>query len=414
MDWASLTEKLRRMGVQVGVEKPLDSGPARHIPIDKVVPGRDLANAFGNVFSLLHDYPKEHLHGQQSLCPSLSLIQIAKWANSVSFENPNLEEFVFLDTETTGLSGGTGAMAFMVGVGRFKNKSFVLEQFFLRSPAEEAALLAGLTAFCDSMAAVVTYNGKSFDIPLLNNRFILQGLNSPFVNLPHVDLLHLSRRVWKTRLEQCNLGNVEKRVLGLERSEQEVPGYLVPEIYTQYLRDGNAEALKGVFYHNEIDVLSLAALFSLLADALADPSDPPIKDYQDVTALGRVLEQIGDVENAMSLYQRSAAHPDSGGVYIEPLLLQAHYYKRVKAYEKAVPLWQIAAEANSLEALEELSKYFEHFEKQPGTALIFTEQALTVIGSEPLDHRMQVWKKQFLQRQSRLIRKKQHQSPLED
>ena len=404
MDFESLSEKLRRMGVQIGVQKPLETPRQARKPIETVVPGREYQTNFGSLFSLGHSYPQNYLHGRQPVLPQHPIYGLARWSRVPELEQKNLDQFIFLDTETTGLSGGTGTMAFMVGVARFRGESLAMEQFFLRSPAEEAALLAGLEEFCDGMAAVVTYNGKSFDIPILNTRYILQGFTSPFEDLPHLDLLHLTRRIWRARLEQCNLGNIEQQILQLQRDGDEVPGYLVPEYYAQYLRDGNAEPLRGIFYHNEQDVLSLAALFALFTDMLEAPTAWETSSSQDLTALGRLLEHMGEVDGAVSLYQKGAQTAESARTKLEPLLAQAKLHKRHGEYNRALPLWEQAAADGSLEALEELAKYHEHSTRQLEKALAYTNQALRLLETNPDSD---VFIRDFLHRQKRLAAKLQ-------
>lgn len=404
MDFESLSEKLRRMGVQIGGQKPLETPRQVRKPIETVVPGREYQTNFGSLFSLGHSYPQNYLHGRQTVFPQHPIYGLARWSRVPELEQKNLDQFIFLDTETTGLSGGTGTMAFMVGVARFRGESLAMEQFFLRSPAEEAALLAGLEEFCDGMAAVVTYNGKSFDIPILNTRYILQGFTSPFEDLPHLDLLHLTRRIWRARLEQCNLGNIEQQILQLQRDGDEVPGYLVPEYYAQYLRDGNAEPLRGIFYHNEQDVLSLAALFALFTDMLEAPTAWETPSSQDLTSLGRLLEHMGEVDGALSLYQKGAQAAESARTKLEPLLAQAKLHKRHGEYSRALPLWELAAADGSLEALEELAKYHEHSTRQLEKALAYTNQALRLLETNP---DLDVFVRDFLHRQKRLAAKLQ-------
>jgi uncharacterized protein YprB with RNaseH-like and TPR domain len=404
MDFESLSEKLRRMGVQIGVQKPLETSRQARKPIETVVPGREYQTNFGSLFSLGHSYSQDYLHGRQPVLPQHSIYGLARWSRVPELEQKNLDQFIFLDTETTGLSGGTGTMVFMVGVARFRGESLAMEQFFLRSPAEEAALLAGLEEFCDGMAAVVTYNGKAFDIPILNTRYILQGFTSPFEDLPHLDLLHLTRRIWRARLEQCNLANIERQILQLQRDGDEVPGYLVPEYYAQYLRDGNAEPLRGIFYHNEQDVLSLAALFALFADMLEAPTAWETSSSQDLTALGRLLEHMGEVDGAVSLYQKGAQAAESARTKLEPLLRQAKLHKRHGEYNRALPLWEQAAADGSLEALEELAKYYEHSTRQLEKALVYTNQALRLLETNPDSI---VFFRDFLHRQKRLAAKLQ-------
>ncbi|HAE86289.1 MAG TPA: hypothetical protein DCG78_07310, partial [Anaerolineaceae bacterium] len=246
------------------------------------------------------------------------------------------------------------------------------------------------------------------DIPILNTRYILQDFTSPFEDLPHLDLLHLTRRIWRARLEQCNLSNIEQQILQLQRDGDEVPGYLVPEYYAQYLRDGNAEPLRGIFYHNEQDVLSLAALFALFADILHDPSAWENGSSQDLTALGRLLECMGEIDGAVNLYQRGARAADSPAKKLEPLLAQAKLHKRHRKFDWAVPLWEQAAAEGSLEAMEELAKYYEHRARQLEKALDYTNQALRLLETIP-DSALRT--QAFLYRQQRLMAKLQrHQA----
>jgi len=147
MDFESLSEKLRRMGVQIGLPKPLEPPKQTRRPIETVVPGREYSTNFGSLFALGHTYPPDYLHGQQSVLPRHPIDGLAHWSRTLELQEKSLDQFIFLDTETTGLSGGTGTMAFMVGVARFQGDQLAMEQFFLRSPTEEAALLAGLERF---------------------------------------------------------------------------------------------------------------------------------------------------------------------------------------------------------------------------------------------------------------------------
>lgn len=383
MDWQSLTDKLKRMGVQVGVEKPLIKPVGKLKDISELLPGHEINTIYGSLFSSRHKYARTYQHGTQPIVPNLDLYKIAVWAKSEAPEAVQLENLIFLDTETTGLSGGTGTLAFMVGAARFIEDELVLEQFFLRNPAEESAMVAALAEFCSGMQGVVTYNGKSFDIPILNTRFILQGMRSPFAGLPHYDLLHLTRKVWRARLEQCRLGDIEHQILGLQRDDNEIPGYLVPEFYNQYLRDGNAEPLVGVFYHNEVDVVSLAALFAYFCDLLGDPTSWQSNEIKDLTSVGRLIEAMGDSALAESIYDRGYETESPREHRLELLLRKAMLHKRNAQFDQAVRLWEEASEYGSLEALLELAKFHEHINKQPELALEVSTKAISfILGSE--------------------------------
>ncbi len=401
-DWGDLTERLKRMGVKLGSDREPISKASRKIPIDRVVHGRFLKTPSGPVFSSDHTYPAEFRQGKAQIKPINSISRLARWAKMEPFELTDYENFVFIDTETTGLSGGTGTMAFMVGAARFINGALELEQFFLQNPAEEQALLTALSNFCGEMKAVVSYNGKAFDLPILNTRYVLNALSSPFDGLPHFDLLPITRRVWKARLDQCNLGNVEHHILGLDRDLNEVPGYLVPEIYMDYLHSGDASPLEGIFRHNENDVVSLAALFTTINDLLEDPLTQSEAYASDHISIGRLMGSLGDEEMAIKLYESGKSLGGDSSAQSNALLRLADIHKRRGNWNLAVPLWEEAASMNSLDALIELAKYYEHRVKAYDLALEKTLKAFALNLGITEAAQPKLLRKELLKRKSRL------------
>jgi len=383
-DWNNLSERLKRLGVQLGISQPSVEKSGRVARLEELVPGRNLKTIFGEIFSLNHAYPEDRQHGHLPLKPLTSYDWLAHWAKAPA--TPALESLIFLDTETTGLSGGTGTMPFMIGAGRFIENQFVVEQFFVRNPAEETAQLAALSEFVEGVEGIVTYNGKSFDLPIINTRYIMQRLSNPFTTATHFDLLPFTRRIWKSRLGQCNLGNIETQVLGFHREQADIPGYLVPDFYREYLFTGDATHMPGIFYHNEIDVLSLSALFSWLAAILEDPSDDRFTDPGDLISVGRVLEILEREQMADQVYasDRLQQLPDTDRQ--KSLLLRARLQKRKGNLEEASILWQKAASAGSLEALIELAKYYEHQSREFEKAMRCTDQAISICEDISLNH----------------------------
>lgn len=373
-DWNNLSDRLKRLGVQLGISQPLQPRTGKAQPLEELVPGRNLSTIFGEVFSLNHTYPEDRPHGHLPLKPLTDHHWLAQWAKAPV--TPDLKSLVFLDTETTGLSGGTGTMPFMIGAGRFVENQFVVEQFFVRNPAEETAQLAALSEFVECVEGIVTYNGKAFDLPIINTRYIMQRLTNPFTAATHFDLLPFTRRIWKSRLGQCNLGNIEKHVLGFEREQEDIPGYLVPDFYRDYLFTGDATHMPGIFYHNEIDVLSLSALFSWLAAILEDPSDDRFTDPGDLLSVGRVLEILEREHLAEEVYASDRLQQFSETDRQKSLMLRARLQKRKGNLEAASILWQEAASAGSLDALIELAMYYEHHLCDYDSALRYTIQAL--------------------------------------
>jgi uncharacterized protein YprB with RNaseH-like and TPR domain len=401
-DWGDLGEKLKRLGVKFGSERESISKPKRKIPVDRVVSGRFLDTPLGAVFSSDHIYPADYQQGKAKIKPGKTISRLAKWAKLKAINLDDYDDFVFIDTETTGLSGGTGTMAFMVGVAIFVEGKLVLEQFFLQNPAEEGALLTALNSFCGEMKAIVSYNGKAFDIPILNTRFVLNGMSSPFEELPHFDLLPITRRVWKARLAQCNLGNIEHHILGLDRDPDEVPGFMVPEIYMDYLHSGDATPLEGIFKHNENDVVSLAALFSTLNDLLEDPFGQSQAYASDHVSIGRLMGSLGDEEMAIKLYESGNALGGDTSAQSMALLRLADIHKRRSSWDSAKPLWEEAASIGSIAALIELAKYYEHQQKVYSLALDWTQQALALSLSTPEASQAKHLRTELLRRKKRL------------
>lgn len=406
-DWEALSKQLKALGVELGKEKHFDKPGVNKHPIESVVSGRYWHVIYGDIFCHEEFYDHRHLHGEKPLWPSQPIATLCRWANAEAHSQEDISDFIFLDTETSGLAGGTGTYAFEVGLGRFTEDGFRLAQFFMRHPGEEPALLAGLSKFMDGMKAVVTYNGKSFDIPLLNTRYTLHGLTSPFTGVDHFDLLPLARRLWRIRLENRTLGNVENQILGVQRSDEEVPGYLIPEMYFQYLRSQDARPLAGIFYHNAIDILSLAGLFSHMAFLLHSPDSKRIQHGEDVVALARFFESMNDNDQAESLYQKAINADLPEALYLDTLERFSLFLKRKGDWESAIGLWKIAADNHALYAFEELAKYYEHHTADIQAAYNWTVKAIHILEKEPLPayayHQWQEWLSHRLNRLERKL-----------
>ena len=405
-DWEDLSKKLKALGVELGKDKPPSPPQVKKYPIEAVVEGQFWDVIYGQVFCHQEHFPKDHRHGEQPLWPSHPIHPLSRWAKAESITQADLEDLIFLDTETSGLAGGTGTYAFEIGVGRFTPQGFKLAQFFMRHPGEEPALLAGLSEFTDGMRAVVTYNGKAFDIPLLNTRYTLMGLTSPFEEVDHFDLLPLARRLWRIRLESRTLGNVESQILGVTRDEQEVPGYLIPEMYFEYLKTQDARPLAGVFYHNAVDILSLAGLFSHMAFLLTEPHSEQISHPEDTVALAHFFEASGDTSQAIVLYQNALQQALPAKLYWDTLEKYSFLLKRQRDWDKAISLWEQAAQAAHLYAFEELAKYYEHHAKDLNLAHYWASQARLVLESRHLPpYKHYQWQAELDHRLNRLNRK---------
>lgn len=398
----SLAAKLKSLGV----EFPRQPIPAdQKYPIERVVDGFFEPTANGSVFVKDRFIKADEIHGRIPLQPTIGLERILKWAKAPENCQSNIQDWVFLDTETTGLAGGVGAYAFLIGLGRFADDCFHLRQIFMRDPAEELALLTVLADFLGSAAALVTYNGKSFDGPLLDNRYVFNRVTSPIPPLLHIDLLHPARRIWKKRLANCTLGTIEWRILGVDRSEEDIDSALIPQLYFDYLRNHDARPLKNVFYHNALDILSLAALLHALTRLLNDP-DQYAESPHDLVAVACWDEDWGNTSRACRLFEECLTAPLPTVTIGDVRQRLSFIYKRLGHYEEAVELWCLAAQAGELYAHEELAKYYEHLTANLPAARMWTENALYVLadGDTAAADRFR-WQEAFEHRLQRLTQK---------
>jgi hypothetical protein len=407
----SLSDKLQRLGVRVGAREP-PPRPRPAYPIEHIVPGRLQQTGSGNAFVVETRYPLDQPHGCASLSTLAPLHVLAEWANEPTLAQDGKAPLVFLDTETTGLGLGTGTYAFLVGVGRCQGDAFHLAQFFLPDPSQELALLTALVDWLRGCQALVTFNGKGFDVPLLNTRYITNGRHSPLPSLAHLDLLPLARRLWRDRLPSRALGSLEQYILGVTRNEEDVPGWMIPQLYFDYVRSGDARPLKSVFYHNAQDVLSLAALLSHIAGMLQDPLEDRSIHTLDLVGMGRLFESLGRTQMAVDLYGRALNGSLPAELHQRTLQRLSFIQKRRGTWDAAIALWREAAQGGAVYACVELAKYYEHRQHDYQEAARWTTAAITRVNAPgyPLPAR-QRWLADLDHRLARLRRRGQMQEP---
>ena len=221
----------------------------------------------------------------------------------------DIRRCLFLDTETTGLSGGAGTVAFLVGVGWVEGDALVIEQLMLREYADEPELIDRLSQRMAGFDSVCTYNGRNFDMPLLETRFTMNRMRDRWKTLENLDLLYPSRRAWKLRLGSCRLCNIETEVLGMAR-EDDLPGSEVPARFFQFMKTGEEALLDDIVRHNRQDIATLAKLLVRLC-AVNDRPDL-ITDQRDQFSMGKSLERQGELKPAREMY-RASARPRPAG-----------------------------------------------------------------------------------------------------
>ncbi len=378
--------------------EPLVARPAsRRGSLETLVPGAVVENAAGRCYVSTTAMPLDGMRGGCSLSQAIGVAPatLAPFHPDLTLDAiDDLAGAAFVDTETTGLGGGAGVYAFMVGVGTFEAwdgelstvngqwstvndgtpdpTHFVVRQFFMRHPGEEAALLAAVASVVNGKRLAVTFNGRGFDLPLLRTRY---RQNRPLLpdrerivelfeeGRPHLDLLLPARRLWRKRLQSCRLINLEQMILGLTRSEDDVPGALIPQLYVDYVRTQQAGEMQRVFYHNREDIVSMVALAQRLVEAYAAPLDDTCDLHaEDLLSLAACHLRSGDVLYAERAYARAAATAEHDGTRAEIYAQWASLLKRQERWDEAAEVWQLwlsSVPGADATPFVELAKYCE-------------------------------------------------------
>ncbi len=371
-DLTELTRIIRRIEAKSRIRPP--AGPPRSL--EGLLEGAVEENERGRLLVVRRRFPVDHRHGTQSLLAARDAAPRALSLLGRAGGDPaEGRRLLYLDTETTGLAGGTGTYAFLVGVGFFDGDHFEVRQLFMRDLDEEPALLTALEEIFQRFDGFVTYNGSGFDLPLLETRFVLGRRRFPGTVF-HVDLLGPARRLWSDRLADCRLGTVEQHALRFTRDD-DLPGALIPTVYFEYLRRKRPDELPRVFEHNRHDILSLAALTGWVADAVVRAPVPELEP-EALAGLGRLLE-LTEPERSLACYRMAL---DSGlpTPFRERLLLRlAQGEKRRARWDEARALWEAAARAPrdfDPRPWEEIAKVHEHRQRDLPAARRVVEEAL--------------------------------------
>lgn len=370
-----LGEKLRKLGVRLGVEGLYSAvkgqGKMHSTGIESLVPGQVVDTPHGPCFVLETRYSLDHSHGRYRLSalspgehPTPLLAFLARDARLAALD---FASAIFFDIETTGLGTGAGMYAFMVGFGTFEGDEFCLRQYFMRDYNEEQALLYLLSKQMQDLtqpgqpdsAWWVSFNGRNFDLPILQARFTCGRQEMPLAQAPHLDLLYPARRLWRKRLGSCALSSLEAGVLGLTR-ESDVPGWLIPDVYFHYLRYGEAQPLRQVFVHNALDVLSLVTLSAKVNTMLHPPFGDAVEYAVDMYSLGVIYESCGQRNEAQHAYERALQERLPPALGEQALRRLSFLYKRTGQVERAVRIWQTLRGESKAYAYVELAKYYEH------------------------------------------------------
>ncbi|MBI4618506.1 MAG: ribonuclease H-like domain-containing protein [Planctomycetes bacterium] len=411
---ARLRAELARLFPSGGGELPPPPSYRRHAPcaarvvpaapspgpvsIEEVVPGARVETVAGPVFLARSRVRIEPRPDRTVMAPEeWRLLGGHAAAGPVAFER-----ILFLDTETTGLSGGTGTLAFLIGWGWFETEGeLTIEQAFLDGPQDEPAALALLAERSASFDAHVTFNGRTFDLPLLETRYAMARRRAPFSGHLGLDLLPASRRLWGAFFEEFRLGALEEGVLGRGR-DADVPGSEIPGIYFRYLRDRDARPLSPVFEHNARDIASMAALLDTALDTLAGQGPERLVDR---FALGLLWERHGDFARAREWYARALSQGAPGDRAARAAARLSLLHKRREEWGRAIDLWEDLFELPEWRAFagEEIAKFLEHREGSFARAVERVDAVLASLGTRDAATR-----EDFLHRRERLLRRISH------
>ena len=288
----------------------------------------------------------------------------------------NLRKTIFVDLETTGLSGGTGTFAFLVGLGHIELDHIVVRQYLLPDFQYEWLMLKLVENNFIDFDHLITFNGKSFDVPLLRTRFVMNRMESCLDQLQHIDLLHASRRLWKRRLTSCDLQNLEFAILGQTRID-DIPGEMIPQLYFEYIRKRNANLLRDVLEHNYHDIVNLVLLAIHIAGVVNDPL-AVLDEELDILSFSRYMFDRKNYSEAKPLLRFLMENSTNHQTQIESMYYYSMLLKKSGEMEESGKVFHdlLKLQRNHPEAIIELAKYYEHKEQNYPAALELIQQSL--------------------------------------
>lgn len=378
----NLRKKLHRFDNLITTRKknrPSNNTPEHYTNLARALGGELITNYAGAYCMVRTFYSGSYRHGRLAL-PTAQLERSLTRSAFAMKELPGsvkVSSLLFVDTETTGL-GGSGAVAFLVGCASVTENGFEVRQYLMPDYSDEAAMLEAVLEEVTSDKTLVTYNGAAFDLPLLRGRMIVNRVAREVPMADHLDLLHAARRLFRRRLKDCSLTNVERELFDYHR-EDDVPGYLIPSIYFDWLDSRKSDGLIGVLEHNRLDIVSLWFLAAMVAEAF-ETDGSSLDAADDLHSLARVYSRRKHHDKVVDLCRRRD-EMSSGVAQPDVTLFQAQALKRAGEKEQAVPLWRSLSGGESREAYWadlELAMYYEHTAGNYPQALRFAQAALRI------------------------------------
>ncbi len=287
----------------------------------------------------------------------------------------NKKEFLYFDTETTGLSGGTGTIPFMLGFGYFEDNVFKTKVFILNDISKEDEMLEAVDEFIEEggFSATITYNGKTYDFPLMETRYILNRKRFPLLKLPHLDFLYPARTIWKNTYQSRKLGYLGDILLGISRDD-DIDGSQIPSLYFSYLRTGNFSLIEKVISHNELDLVGLSALVLKSLKYIENINN--IDDEGEILGLGDLCEKSLDLIGAEQKYLYLIENCERIEIKEKAIKRLSIIKKKAKLYREAATLWELLENSDDKDSHRELAIYYEHRDRNYLKALDYAKKAL--------------------------------------
>jgi len=368
--------------------------------------GAEVETEHGRHFEIEKLFERHRRHGSIGIADLEDLpANLLSSISSGAIPDVPPSRWCFLDTETTGLAGGSGTYAFLVGVGRITPEGFRVRHFFMRDFGEERSQLHALNEHLKKFSVLITYNGRTYDQPLLETRFRMMRQRPPFGSLEHLDLLHGARRLWNLRFDSCRLVDLENQILGVER-QGDLPGELIPYVYFEYLRRREIFRLLPIFHHNAMDILTLACLTAIVPRAFDLPDQAHFAHGAEMVGLARWWRQAEQHERALALFRRALDRHLPDDLLFRTMWDIAALEKKLgREHAALLVLRDLAAERNPWRAaaLIELAKYYEHRERNYTMALELTRNAFDLAPLETTRHRLARLEKRIVPESRKLL-----------
>ncbi len=345
------------------------------------IEGEFSAHSEDPYFYTQKEYPLQTEIEGLALYPEFIPEVLLNWANLDTSKERKKEDILFLDLETTGLRSN-GIFAFMIGLGYYVNELFIVEQIFLPDPEAEVNSFDRLLELVNEKSLLITFNGKTFDIPVLESRLLYHQIWLNLRAMEHLDLLHLARRLWKNKLPSCALETIEFYILGQIRDKElDIEGGEIPQTYFSFLLNGNPELMQRVFLHNHTDILHTAALFTLICNSISYPPQGGMDSRIDYHSLAMLYQSQNRIDIAKNILEDML----SAGITDKDVLRDLGFiYKKEKDMESALNCFNIASSLNCPVSMHETCIILEKYYKRYGEALNIAEKLKSYLISRPI------------------------------